>query len=291
MSDDWIQARLAGGEWRRLHPGIYATFSGPQPPLARYWAALLHCGAGSVLSHESAAELAGLVDATARAVHVTIPHGRQVRQVPGVVVHRSRRAGQARHPTQSPARTRLEETVLDLVESARDVDQALGWLARACGRRLTTPDRIVRALGRRRRFRWRREVLAALRDVAAGCHSLLELRYLRDVERPHGLPAADRQSVRQRRGGRWYDDVRYRGYATVVELDGRVAHPAEARARDRRRDNAATVDGLAVLRYDTADVTARPCETAAQVAAALRRNGWTGSLTQCGRATCSIPTP
>ena len=125
--------------------------------------------------------------------------------------------------------------------------------------------------------------------MADGCHSLLELRYLRDVERRHGLPRGSRQRARARRGGRWYDDVRYDDHATLVELDGRAAHPEESRPLDRRRDNAATVDGLGVLRYGIADVTERPCETAAQIASALRGNGWTGNPTRCG-PTCRIGT-
>jgi len=128
---------------------------------------------------------------------------------------------------------------------------------------------------------------AALDDAAAGCHSPLELRYFRDVERRHGLPRGVRQRARSRRGGRWYDDVSYDEFRTVVELDGRVAHPEDRRWRDMARDNAGVASGRSVLRYGPADVTVRPCAVASQVAAVLRRNGWPGAPTPCG-ASCDL---
>jgi len=79
----------------------------------------------------------------------------------------------------------------------------------------------------RPKLRWRGQLLATLDDVGAGCHSTLELTYVRDVERRHGLPTAARQTIRVRRGGRWYSDVEYTDYSTIVELDGPPAHPDE----------------------------------------------------------------
>jgi hypothetical protein len=121
-----------------------------------------------------------------------------------------------------------------------------------------------------------------LEDVRAGCHSMLEVAYLRDVERPHGLPRGSRQFVRRRQGGRWYDDVHYGLYQTIVELDGAMAHPAEIRDRDMVRDNAGVEAGLCTLRYGPPDVFGRPCRMAYQIGAVLGRNGWRGALRPCG---------
>jgi hypothetical protein len=43
-----------------------------------------------------------------------------------VVVHRATAAGRMRHPTGSPPRTRVEETVLDLTHTKATLDGALG---------------------------------------------------------------------------------------------------------------------------------------------------------------------
>jgi very-short-patch-repair endonuclease len=285
LSDQAISARLRARRWQRVFVGVYATFTGPLPRAATLWVALLRAGPGAMLSHDSAAEVISLApgSGTSPVVHVTIPQGRRIRAAtPGIVVHRSRRASSIRHPSRLPPQTRVEETVLDLVEQSADLDRVFGWIARACAQRLTTAERLAGALASRERLRWRAEVVDALTDVAAGCHSLLELRYLRGVERRHALPAGVRQRARPRGGGRWYDDVCYQDYATLVELDGQAAHPAGLRWRDHRRDNAGVAEGMDVLRYGPADVTDRPCEVAAQVACVLRRNGWPGTPTPCG---------
>ncbi len=79
--------------------------------------------------------------------------------------------------------------MLDLASRAASLDEALGWVFRACGSRGTTPDRIAAAMALRARMRWRTELGAALGLGAQGVHSLLEFRYVSRVERPHGLPA------------------------------------------------------------------------------------------------------
>jgi very-short-patch-repair endonuclease len=278
-----IHARLHTGRWQRVHYGVLATFSGELPRAARLWAAILACGADAVLSHETAAEISGLpTDRDAR-IHVTVPHHRRVSAHHGVVVHRTVDVSTIRHPALVPPRTRIEHTVLDLAEASRDLDTAMGWLACAVGARLTTSARIAAAAQHRKRQRWRRHLLVALKDVAAGCHSVLELHYLRRVERAHRLPTGSRQHRR----GHWYDDVAYTGYGVCVELDGRAAHPAGAAFRDRRRDNAAALAGARVLRYGYSDVTTRPCAVAAEVATLLAGAGWPGSPKRCG-ARCEL---
>jgi very-short-patch-repair endonuclease len=283
-----VIARLRGGRWQRLHRGVYATFTGEPGREAALWAALQRVGPEAVLSHHTAAELSKLASRQSQLIHVTVPRHVHLRAIPGIALHRSSRIDQARHPSLSPARTRIEETTLDLAGTATDLDDALAWLARACGGRLTTPNLLRAALGQRARIRWRSELAIALDDIAAGAHSVLELRYVRRVERAHRLPRARRQvrsAIGQHTG---YRDALYTEFGVAVETDGRAAHPAEAHWQDQRRDNAAAADGIVTLRYSWTDITQRPCLVAAQVAAALRSRGWHDTSRPCG-PTCPIP--
>jgi hypothetical protein len=181
------------------------------------------------------------------------------------------------HPARIPPQTRIEETVLDLVTVARGLDEACSWVTRAIGRRLTTADRLGQALDLRAKMRWRRELNELLSPGAAGSHSVLEWRYHRDVERPHGLPSGSRQARFRSGNHNEYRDRLYQAYLTTVELDGRAAHPDEDRWRDIHRDNAAAAGGISTLHYGWLDITTRPCQVAAEVAQALAVHGFTGA--------------
>jgi hypothetical protein len=288
LTDKHVVAALRTGRWQRLHDGVYATFSGPVPRSARLWGVVLRAGAGAVLSHQTAAELHGFAPFPEPRVHVTVPSARRVTPILGASVHYSARVAQARLPGREPPRTRAEETVLDLVAAADGLDDAFGWVFRACGSRCTVPDRIAAAMGLRARMRYRPELAAALGNGLDGVHSLLEYRYVTRVERPHGLPRGTRQRRVVRAGRCQYQDVAYDGWGTVVELDGQVAHPAGERWRDVARDNASAAAGQVTLRYGWGDVTGTPCWVAAQVAATLAERGWAGAPRRCGRG-CPLP--
>jgi hypothetical protein len=286
LSRNTVHAWVLAGRWQRIHRGVYATFSGELSRRAELWAAVLYSGPGAILSHRTAAELAELTDTPSESIHVTVPVDRRVTPAAGTVVHRSARASEMRHPARLPPQTRIEETVLDLVDQAGSLDNAVGWVTSALGRGLTTQDRLRVALAQRARLRWRRALTELLSPDLAGLMSVLERRYQRDVERRHGLPAGARQ-VRARRGDRTeYRDVLYEQYATCVELDGRLAHPGEQRWRDIRRDNAVAAEGGVTLRYGWLDVTAWCCQTAAEVDRALRIRGFAGGR-PCG-PTCPV---
>jgi hypothetical protein len=285
LSASAIRARVALGRWLPAFRGGYRTFTGEPPRAAVLWAALLRAGAGAALSHQSAAELLGLTDCPSDPIHVSIPARRRIRPIPGVVVHH--RAGLAETVQPGPAlcRTRVEDTVLALWQATSRPETAVGWIVAACARRLTTPDRLVAAMHRRKQLCRRRLLAAVLDDTSAGAHSVLERRYLRDVERAHRLPRGRRQARHHASGGTRYRDVAYHEFGAAVELDGRAYHPAERRRADQRRDNEAA-DGLRTLRYGWTDVTA-PCSTAVQVARALRAGGWRDRLGPCRRRDCA----
>ena len=118
--------------------------------------------------------------------------------------------------------------------------------------------------------------------AAAGDHSVLEFRYHRDVERAHGLPEPARQVPFTGPGGRrGRRDRFYEKYGVVVELDGRLAHPAENQWKDKARDNAAAAKGKQSRRYGWAQVKWEACATAAEVARVLRLHGWDGQPRPC----------
>jgi hypothetical protein len=285
-----MRSKVSGERWQRLHRGVYASFSGDPARETLLWAALLRAGPDAVLSHQTAAERHGLLDGLSLVITITVPVSRHPAQVkiPGVIVHRSNAILRTRHPAMLPPCTRVEDTVLDLIQLAPTFDNAYAWICRAIGRRRTTAERIRAAMNNRKKMRWRREITLALGDAGDGALSLLEYRYVRRVERPHGLPVARRQArTRQRTGNRYLDNL-YEGYGVCVELDGTTAHPEDEQWRDKRRDNANLADGIVTLRFGFPEVGDRRCESAAYVAAVLRSRDWAATPRPCRRPECGI---
>ena len=292
LSAKAIKHRLRSGKWRRVRRGVYATFSGQLPREARLWAAIRRAGPGAMLSHETAAEVHGMLDKPSTRIHITVPHHRrpaQKKPIHGVVVHRSDQSQPQYLPPWMLPRTRIEDTVLDLVVAAGSFDAAYSWVARAMARQLVSKDMLRAVLAERSRVRWRAWLTDALADAEEGVQSSLELRYVIDVERAHGLPAAQRQARREIAGQVHYRDNWYPEFGVCVEIDGPAYHQNEQVGRDNRRDNRNLAeDDAKTFRFGPVEVTELACESAAMVAATLRRGGWQGNPRPCRRKSCAL---
>jgi hypothetical protein len=289
MSSHAIVWRLRSNRWQQVYRGVYATFTGPLDRSARLWAAVLYAGRGAVLSHQTAGELQKLTDKPSALVHLTVPGNRRVTRVQGLAIHVSDQGWRLPFPAGMLPTTLPEDTIIDLAESADDVDDVYGWVTTAFGREITGDFKMRVALGRRGKLRWRSELEEAVTAAAGGAHSVLELRWDRDVERAHGLPPARKQARFKKAGGRpGYRDRVYGEYGVIIELDGKQAHPRDARGQDRARDNAAAADGDGqTLRYGWKEVRYEACETAVQTVKVLWRHGWRGKPRPCS-PTCPV---
>ena len=265
------------------------AFSGEPARETALWAALLRAGPGAVLSHQTAAERHGLTDEPSSLIIITVPLSRTPTRakIPGVVIHRSDAILRTRHPAMLPPCTRVEDTVLDLIQVAPTFDDAYAWICRAIGRRRTTAERIRQAMDARKKMRWRRELTLALGDAGDGVLSVLEYRYVHRVERPHGLPAARRQvRIRQRTGtSTWTTSTRN------TECARNSTGPRRIRLTSSGVTNAATTptrSGASSRSGSACRPGDRRCQTAADVAAVLRLRGWTGVAHPCSRPACAL---
>lgn len=283
-----VRRMLRRRELAEVHPGVYVDHTGTPTRRQRQWAAVLVL-APAWLHRESALEAAGFRRDRERqtsTVHVMVDASRTCSPPPGVVVERVRDGARWTLDNRRPPRVRAE---FALLKSAADRDEAgaVALLSDACQQGHTTPQRLLDVLGELARLPGRAWLLEVLRDVAAGTRSVLERRYLRDVERAHGLPTGSRQCRVSADGTVVYRDVRYARHDTVVELDGRFGHTdSKDRWNDLERDLGAAVAGQVTLRPGWRQVL-EPCRLASVVARVLRARGWTGTPRPCGPA-CSL---
>lgn len=285
--DHDIERLLRRREWARIHEGVYVEHTGPITPSQRHWAAvLLHWPAA--LAGGSALEAHGIHSyALPGVVELVVARTRRVDDPPGV---RTRQIGSFRTMALmnlGPPRVRIEHAALSVAAAAAADDRAVAVLADVVQQRRTTADRLVKHLDERPRLRRRRFLGQVLGDIADGTNSALERRYLRDVERAHGLPVGQRQQ-RVVDGERTaYRDVYHPDFHSVVELDGRLGHDRAAeRWVDLDRDVASAVAGDLTVRLGWRQVL-EPCRVASSVGAILAARGWDGRPTPCLRPGCA----
>jgi hypothetical protein len=294
LSRRFIEKRLKSGRWFRRYRGVYVTVTGGVTREAELRAALLRAGQGAVLSHWTAAELHKLIDKPYPAIHITVPEARnpaRCRKIPGVRIHRSDVILGEKHVAhKSLPCTRLDDTVIDLINISETFDVAYDWICKALGGGLTTVDRFQVAMKARKRVRYRRDILLVL-EAASGALSWLEVRYVQGVEIPHGLPTANRQArVRQETGNKYLDNL-YEEYKACMELDGAVAHPQDEQWLDKDRDRWNLVhhqiitSRFGVQHLRTVDDM---CKTAADVAKILNDRGPAVGY-PCTRPGCIVP--
>lgn len=251
LTDRMVEHRTETGAWVRLTPGVYALASAP-PRWERQMAAALLSRPGSIVGGASAAHLHRLEG---------YGPGRPVILAPLEANPRSELARVIRTRSfedMGTVRIRgfpvsdLAETLVSIAGEAgeprleRILDDALAAGA-------LTLDQLMATIGRRRSRPGMRTLrrLAELRlpDAYQPPTTELERLLYRLLDHP-GIPPVSRQEPLGIAAHPMTVDAFIPAWRLIVEADGRRWHTRKADfERDRARDNAATANGLAVLRF------------------------------------------
>jgi very-short-patch-repair endonuclease len=255
-----ISRRLAAGRLHRVHVGVYAVGHEAPRREARWLAAVLACGDGSVLSHRSAASLWTIREGQGPCPDVTVDT-RNGRRRPGIAIHRSPlepedRSLHAGIPVTSPSRT-----LVDLAH-VRGRDDLTRTLREAQFQRRFDPAAIRELLTRRPS----RTLHALIADLTP-TQTVLEDRLLTICDR-HRLPRPlTQQPIRGHPVDFLWPDQR-----VVAETDGWQAHGTRtAFQTDRAVSNVLQLAGYTILRFTDYDLRRRPAHVAQQIRAALER--------------------
>jgi very-short-patch-repair endonuclease len=242
-----VAYRTRTGRYFRVHDCVYSLGHPPQTPHQKAMAAVLACGAGAALSHQSAMALWGLRSHWPSTLEVTVTTDRRPR---GIQVHLSRtltRADVTRHfsiPVTNPART-LNDCAPDLTDAA---------LARAVNDALLSPyltrSQLAEFLTRHPNKR-----LQPFVETADGpTRSEFEDAFLAFCDQ-HYLPRPKMNTiVAGREVDAYFPDERL-----IVELDGWRFHSGRRSFEDDRvKDANALVLGIATLRLTWDRMTQAP---------------------------------
>jgi hypothetical protein len=249
-----IEHRLRTGRLHTISPGVYAVGRRELTPEGRWMAAVLACGEGAALSHQSAAALWRIGSEARGRIDLTVPARRETHRS-GLEVH-SRPSLPARDftrrlniPVTTPVRTLIDlATVLDDNRLERAVNQA-------DVHDLVDPESLREALVPRTGQPGVKR-LASLLD----CHTFrlsdsdLEI-YFRPLAARADLPVPETKA--------WVlgfeVDFHFPSLGLVVETDGLRYHRTPAQqARAVERDQTHAAAGLRVLRFTHWQIAKEP---------------------------------
>jgi hypothetical protein len=238
-----IRYRVHLGRLHPLHRGVYAVGQRRLPREARWMAAVLAAGPGSVLSHRPAGAHWQLIRDLG-ACEVTVPLQRRSR--PGITVHQARLPNDEITTHAGIPITTVPRTLFDLaaVLRPRQLERALN---EAEVLRLWDELSLKNLLDRYPRRSGSRAIRAALHARGGGqtvTRSELEEMFLALID-DAGLPRPEINAIVE---GFEVDAV-FREARLVIELDGRDVHGTSAAfERDRERDRKLQVADWPVVR-------------------------------------------
>jgi very-short-patch-repair endonuclease len=260
--------RRRGGLLTPFANGVYLV--GAPTSRATLMAALA-ATPGGVASHETAAQLHGLLVAGGGGlVHISREGGRR-RALPGVRIHRTVELGpDDRCHLDGVVATTLERTLCDLARRLH-FPRLRPLTEQQIVDRRTTPTKLhgqIRSFVRRGRpgSTKLRLLLVAIGDGEPILDSVLEQR-MRSILRQTGIGDVESQFRPP-----WHDGIRgivdfgLPELQLIVEADGRRWHAVtQAQEEDRRRDRRAARHGWTVLRFSGHEITHRKASLAAEL--------------------------
>ena len=190
-----VDRLVAQRHWTRLAAGLYHVAPGNPSWLGLAWGGILLGGPRARLGFGAAGWLWKLLPDEPSTITVLVPTGNGVASRGPWIFRRELASTRDQRSPGDPPRTTIEDTVIDL---CREVGPrgVLELVTKAVQTRRTTAARLLSRIEERDRVSHRRYLRDILGDVVEGAQSALELRYLKDVERAHGLPRGTRRSAR-----------------------------------------------------------------------------------------------
>ena len=268
LSEAKIRGRVEGGDWTRVHPGVYLLRSHPADFETRVRAAGLWAGKGATVIGLAAARWWGMTNKEPGQIEIAVARRSGLRSHADVRVVR-----RFVHPADTCTERRLR--VAARAYAALFGAAALGpagqpILDRALQRLITLDDARETLLrnpltpGARLAGRWVR----AAGDGTAAETERIFVRLMRSA----GIEGwVVNRPVRTSSGLR-FPDFRFDVARLIVELDGWAFHSDPGRFQDdRQRQNAFVLEGWLVLRFTWFDLVDRPDWVVSQVVAALNR--------------------
>jgi very-short-patch-repair endonuclease len=264
-----IQQWLRRGRLHQLYRGVYALGHEAVTPKGRLIAALLACGPGAAISHQSCGWWCGYWTPEPDLVDVTAP-GRSRKGQRGIRLHLVRNLDPRDVTTRAGVKvTTPERTLLDLAEVTTAQRLRLA-IDEADERGLWRPEKVKATLERSPGRRGHRPLRVLLSDLHAEplLRSELEVAFNKLCDE-HRLP----RPITNTEVGGYEVDAVWPEYNLVVEVDSRQFHlNGKAFEDDRLKDAELVARGYRVIRVTHRQLKQDPAGAASRIQAALAQS-------------------
>lgn len=274
LSLSYVDAQVEGGRWRRLNERVICLHNGPLTRRQQIWAALLSASPVAAIGGLTVLEMKRLRGFDAKDVHLLVPKGSCVLDVPGVtvVVHEQRRMPAEVIRLFDDLRVTLpHRAVVDAASWTTDRKTAARLLVAGVQQMRLYPSLLREEVLSRKTLRHRHLLLLLCNDLEGGAEALSEIEFLAFCRR-HGFPRPKLQVRMAANGRRRYLDATFTrpdGSTFGVEIDGGVHLLLKTKARDDLKDNYAKLAHRLVLRFASVLIYMDDPEAVAQLRAAL----------------------
>lgn len=267
---DAIRRRVQAKRLVPIHPGVFAVGHSKLTRYGWWMAAVLACGPGAVLSHQSAAALHGLLGYAGSRVHISSvsQRGRNINRIRLHIVRNLDRADTTM--LQGIPVTTIHRTLLDLAETVPP-NRLRHAFEQAEKRELFDRNEMQRTVERNPGRHGLKTLLPLLQSSAGpppDTRSPREDDFV-DLCRDHGLPMPHTNVVIEG----ITVDARFPGTKLIVEIDAYGTHGSRSQfEEDRRRDTILQLAGYTVLRITDRRMLTEAILVVADIRAALSRS-------------------
>lgn len=251
-----LRQRIRSGAWQQPMRGVVVTHNGPltSDQLERAW--LAASPSRSALAGLTAARRWGFKGFDPPCISIVLPEGARCPKG-DLEWHWSTQLDTQDVPANEPRRTSLERSIIDAASWAATSERARALVIAAFQQRLTSVDRMRRALTRRGNCRHKSVIVQSILDASGGIQSLPERDF--DLLRlTSGLPRPTRQARVKGRNGRYYLDVWWEQFNLAVEIHGIPHLEIEQWSSDLHRTNELVIDGRRVLVFSSFAIRHHP---------------------------------
>jgi very-short-patch-repair endonuclease len=267
MDRSALKRRLAAGQLRRHHRGVFIVGSAAPTFFGEARAAAMAVGSGAAVSHRSAAALHLLRKPSPAPIDITVD-GRTPRSRGGIIIHRSTLVRAEITDIGGIPVTTAARMICDLAATdPSDVVEEM--LKEARVQRLVTDRQLLAVIDRVPHRPGAALIRELLTDESEDGYSRSKAeRRLRALVRASGLP----EPVYNQPLLTFKPDALWRPQMVAVEVDGRRFHGhPRAFENDRRRDQILVAAGYVVIRITWRQLVNEPMAVAVRLAQALVR--------------------